>query len=309
MPQQRWSTRLQELAAAQAAAEEQAEHTASSRWAAHAGRTGRSGSTGRTGRSGQSPEPIQWRAQPPLWQRVKRGVAVPVTAAAVVFLAALLFSIASVWLQPHGAGASNDTHSNGSLTGSVDAQLRDSNTTANDGSGDELGSELALNDAANAAGTIIVHVIGEVNRPGVYELPPGSRALAAIDAAGGATDAAVLAALNLARPLGDGEQLFVPNPEQLSAAGGIGGANFAGASTGEFASGGMTATPPGGQLVNLNTADLTTLETLPHIGPSLAARIVDWRAGNGGFRSIDQLLEVSGIGPKTFDDLRAHVTV
>lgn len=301
--QHRWSSRLQELAAAQVGV---AEKEAPDKRAVQAEKRG------------QAPEPIQWRERPPLWQRVKRGVAVPVAAAAVVFLAILLFSIITVWMQPHGAEASSDATLGSTLStaanGGADSLAGDtagSGLVAGAASGAGAGAGLGASVGPGQNASVTVHVIGEVSTPGVYELPAGSRALAAIEAAGGASETAVLAALNLARLLNDGEQLLVPNAEQVAAAGGIGGPGFAGSAgvaSGIAGSSGAAAGAPG-QLVNLNAADLSALESLPHIGPSLAARIIDWRSSNGGFRSIDQLLEVSGIGQKTFEDIRAHVTV
>ncbi|QIK64653.1 ComEA family DNA-binding protein [Leucobacter viscericola] len=149
---------------------------------------------------------------------------------------------------------------------------------------------------------IFVHVVGEVAKPGLVELAPGTRVAEAVTAAGGATPAAVLDAVNLARVTSDGEQIVVPNAEQVAA--GIQTSPSAVQSTSEGASQG-----PSGSLVNLNTADAALLETLPRIGPSLAQRILDWRQANGAFATIDQLMEVSGVGAKTFEGLRERVTV
>ncbi len=107
-------------------------------------------------------------------------------------------------------------------------------------------------------------------------------------AAGGYTDTADRAHLNLARFVVDGEQIRVPVVGEAP-----------------LAAPGMTASG----LVNLNTADVTALETLPRVGPALAARIIDWREANGGFTTIDDLLSVSGIGTKTFDGLKDLVSV
>ena len=136
-----------------------------------------------------------------------------------------------------------------------------------------------------------VHVSGAVAAPGVYDLPPGSIVEDAIAAAGGATANASLAGLNLARVLRDGDQVMVAET-QPTAAGGA-------ASAGEAA----------GQLLNLNTATVAQLETLPGIGPALAQRIVDYRTANGPFGSLDDLLDVSGIGPAKLDAIRDLVIV
>lgn len=142
-----------------------------------------------------------------------------------------------------------------------------------------------------AAEVVVLHVHGAVVEPGIVELPLGSRVVDAIAAARGPTDDADLGAVNLARVVADGEQLYVPRVGEVpppSAAGG--------------------GTDAQGR-VNLNTADASTLETLAGVGPALAARIIAWREQNGPFRSVDELIAVSGIGAKTLDGLRDQVTV
>ncbi|MDH4159221.1 MAG: helix-hairpin-helix domain-containing protein [Actinomycetota bacterium] len=138
--------------------------------------------------------------------------------------------------------------------------------------------------------TVVVDVAGAVRRPGVIELPAGARVIDALDAAGGALPRADTTPLNLARVLLDGEQVLVLVRGRSAA---VPGAGSAGTST----------------TVNLNTATVEQLDTLPGIGPVLAQRILDWRTANGGFASVDQLLEVSGIGDATFADLEPLVQV
>jgi competence protein ComEA len=152
------------------------------------------------------------------------------------------------------------------------------------------------------ASKLLVHVVGEVAKPGVVELPAGSRVTEAIDAAGGVTPKAELGALNLARVLTDGEQLVVPNTDQAAA-----GVQTSQTPSPGGASGAESATA--GALVNLNTADAAQLEALPRIGPALAQRIVEWREANGPFVNVDQLMEVSGVGTKIFEGLKSEVTV
>ncbi|MFT3799179.1 helix-hairpin-helix domain-containing protein [Microbacterium sp.] len=134
---------------------------------------------------------------------------------------------------------------------------------------------------------IYVHVSGAVANPGLYRLDDGARVVDVIAAAGGLAADADEAGVNLARPLSDGEQLSVPR---------IGEAAQPGASTSDG-------------LVNLNTADAATLDTLPRIGPALAQRIIDWREANGRFTSVEDLLAVSGIGEKMLAGLCDLVTV
>jgi len=135
----------------------------------------------------------------------------------------------------------------------------------------------------------LVHVAGEVRRPGVYPITPGTRVIAAIRSAGGPTRRADMSALNLAATLVDGQQVRVPRRIAPGAAGG-GGA-------GEAASG----------PISLSSATADDLDALDGIGPTLAARIVEWRDAHGGFASVDQLLEVPGIGPGRLEALRARV--
>ncbi|NHN56081.1 ComEA family DNA-binding protein [Calidifontibacter sp. DB0510] len=165
--------------------------------------------------------------------------------------------------------------------------------------------------ASSAPTTVVVHVVGQVRRPGVVSLRVGARVSDAVQAAGGALPSADLTNLNLARVLTDGEQIRVPKPGEVvtpppvpgGGAGAGAGAGGGGAGAGSGGSAGPTAP------VNLNTADETALDTLPGVGPVLASRIVQWRTANGRFTSVDELGEVSGIGDKLLEQLRPLVTV
>lgn len=141
-----------------------------------------------------------------------------------------------------------------------------------------------------AAAIVLVHVAGAVVSPGIYRLRGGDRVVDAIAAAGGFAAQAARDAVNLARPLTDGEQLSVPSREAAAPPGG------AGAATSQAR-------------IDLNTATVAELDTLPRIGPALAQRIVDWRTANGRFTSVDDLRAVPGIGDKMLQSLRALVTV
>ena len=147
--------------------------------------------------------------------------------------------------------------------------------------------------------TLYVHILGAVARPGLYVLSDGDRAIDAIAAAGGFTGTADQSQLNLARVIVDGEQLYVPNIGEVPAAA-AGGASGAGGVGGGAGIAGK---------VNINTADEATLETLPRVGPAMAKRIIDWRAANGRFTAIEDLMSVSGVGEKTFDQLKDLVTL
>lgn len=148
--------------------------------------------------------------------------------------------------------------------------------------------------SAPAARAIFVHVAGAVRRPGVYEFAEGARVIDALKAAGGATRGADVNAINLARPLADGEQVLVPKRGEAPPGGGASGASAPGEASGS---------------VNLNTADAGALEALPGIGPVLAQRIVDYRTQHGPFRSVRDLLKIEGIGDKKFASIEPHVTV
>jgi competence protein ComEA len=146
---------------------------------------------------------------------------------------------------------------------------------------------------------LLVHVAGAVVVPGVHELAPGARVIDAIDAAGGLAPGADSARINLAAPVADGERVYVPvvgEQPPTAVVGAGGGAGGAGAVDG--------AGP-----VNLNTADAAALDTLPGVGPATAAAIVEHRERIGGFTSVDQLLDVRGIGEAKLEQLRSLVSV
>ena len=139
---------------------------------------------------------------------------------------------------------------------------------------------------------VLVDVAGWVHRPGVYEFIEGARVIDAIDAAGGARSGAVLEALNLAAPLTDGTQILVPREGQEG-----------------VAPAPVTGGAVAGGLVNVNSAIATELEELPGIGEVIAQRIIDYRAENGPFATVDELLDVSGIGDVILESIRELVTV
>jgi competence protein ComEA len=143
---------------------------------------------------------------------------------------------------------------------------------------------------------VVVHVAGWIRRPGVYELAQGDRVIDAIEEAGGPRRGADLDALNLAAVLVDGQQVMIPRRPAVGGGPGMGSS----------ASGGSAGTEA---LINVNTANADQLETLPGIGEVLAASIIEYRESNGPFASVDDLLEVSGIGEARLADIRDLVTV
>jgi competence protein ComEA len=150
---------------------------------------------------------------------------------------------------------------------------------------------------------IWVDVAGAVRDPGLYPLPQGARVAAALERAGGVRARADRAAVNLAAKLVDGQQVFVPvrGGRPLGAAGASASVGPAGPSV---AGTGSTAGAP----VSLSNGTQEQLETLDGIGPALAQRIIEYREQHGGFRSVDELQEVSGIGAKRFEALKSAVT-
>ncbi len=151
------------------------------------------------------------------------------------------------------------------------------------------GSTTAALATAPDAPRSLVHVAGAVRRPGVYPIAPGARVIQAIRQAGGPTAKADLSALNLAATLQDGQQVLIP---ARAPRGSVGAGAAAGRTTGPL---------------SLSSATAEDLEALDGIGPTLAERIVEWRTAHGGLASVDQLLDVPGIGPARLDALRADV--
>ncbi|TML44940.1 MAG: ComEA family DNA-binding protein [Actinobacteria bacterium] len=147
--------------------------------------------------------------------------------------------------------------------------------------------------AAAAPTVVVVDVVGAVRRPGLYRLAQGARIADAVSRAGGATQKADLALINLAAPLADGEQVVVPRR----------GSAALGAPAGPAGSSSSSGTPPTGP-VHLNTATLEQLDSLPGIGPVTAQKILDYRQKHGAFTSVDELDAVPGIGPARLDQLK-----
>lgn len=138
------------------------------------------------------------------------------------------------------------------------------------------------------AAEIFVHVVGEVQAPGIYQLNSGARLMDAVFAAGGLSKLADQSSVNLARELTDGEQVVVfKTGEAPTVAGAI----------------------SQGSRISLNQSSALELEQLPGVGPALAGRIVDWREANGGFKKKEDLLNISGIGDKLFAGIKDEVVL
>ena len=147
---------------------------------------------------------------------------------------------------------------------------------------------------------IMVHIIGAVYAPGVYEVPYGSRVFQVLDLAGGHTSEADLELINLVAVVHDGLQIRIPaigdEPQEIP-------------QDGQASQGTGTAATTADGRVNINLANLTELQTLPGIGPVIAQNIIDFRDANGSFNSIEDLLNVQRIGAATFENIRDRVTV
>jgi competence protein ComEA len=155
-----------------------------------------------------------------------------------------------------------------------------------------IASTATATGAVDGQGTVTVDVAGKVRRPGIAVLDAGSRVIDALEAAGGARAGVDLTVLNLARVLVDGEQILVGVPLPTGVAATMSG-----------------GTSPVATLVNINTADQVGLESLPDVGPVTAQSILAWRSEHGAFTSVDQLLDVDGIGEATLAKLVPYVTL
>lgn len=236
-------------------------------------------------------------------------VALAVATIAVLVIAFLLFRPA-----PQHAATEEQV---GSAEGGAGTTA--TRTGAAPGQGQDAEAEATSANQSAEPGRVVVHVTGAVHRPSVVSLTAGARVQDAVEAAGGLKEQADAEAINLARVLQDGEQIHIPargeepepgradsdNPASNAAGGaGPGGAGDSAAG----ASGGEAPDPNPSAKVDLNTADLTTLETLPGVGPVTAEAIIAHR-NEQPYTSVEDLLLVQGIGPKTFESLKDRVSV
>jgi competence protein ComEA len=160
----------------------------------------------------------------------------------------------------------------------------------------------AVDAGPSAPAEVMVYVCGAVRRPGVVRLPAGARVADALDLAGGPTARAELSAVNLAAKVGDGQQVVVPERAPQGASAPAAAPAVAGAPA-------AAAGASGGALVNINTASLGELETLSGVGPSTAQKIIDYRTANGGFTSVEQIMDVPGIGDAKFAAMKDSITI
>lgn len=175
--------------------------------------------------------------------------------------------------------------------------------------------DVQIDEENNNSNDICIYITGEVNNVGVYYLEEGSRIIDAINLAGGTTNKANISKINLAFVLEDGMKINIPNDNDLknnpnfefiTKASGDGTNDAAKDSNEETVS---KETSNKIDVVNINTASQTELETLPGIGPSLALRIIEYRKENGGFKNIEDIKNVSGIGDSRFNDIKDYIKV
>lgn len=169
------------------------------------------------------------------------------------------------------------------------------------------GEAIVLQPAPTKA-PIAVHVIGAVPRPGLYEFVEGARVQDAINAAGGLLATANVDSINLAALLQDGQQLNIPYQSGAQSAQDEPSTSVE-LPGGEEEQNSNSDSSEGGDLININTASLEELDSLPGIGPTIAQRIINYREENGPFNTIEDIMNVSGVGPSTFEEIQDLITV
>lgn len=239
----------------------------------------------------------------------------------VVFLAVLLIVLwgwLALRIAPSSELASGDGPESSSLTESdksAGEKLKDDEESAFDGSNpvangdkdvatEEVSGRLKEGaDSTGVSGTVVIYVSGAVQQPGVYTLPASSRVNDAVTAAGGMTENADPAGINLAAQLEDSQHVHIPEPGETPISGSPAG------SSGAMETGSGSTNGDSGGPININTAGETELQELPGIGPALSSAIVQWRDEHGSFSSVDDLLDVPGVGPAKLSQLRERATV
>lgn len=230
--------------------------------------------------------------QPPMEETIKPRLSPKTVIIVLGFLSAITLIVWAPWNTPSPA-TPVPTKEN------AQPKPRDANGTSGASTDDTQTS--STEDDEN--GEVIVHVVGRVKKPGLITLEEGARVADAIEAAGGVTKTADLTRINLARVLHDEEHLVILNsdedpPEREGAQ--LEGGSHANGNGNDHGS---------DDVLNLNTADQSALEGLPGVGPVMADRIIAWREENGPFSSVEDLHEISGVGPKIFAQLEPLVTV
>ncbi|MFF3329640.1 helix-hairpin-helix domain-containing protein [Streptomyces sp. NPDC002888] len=229
------------------------------------------------------------RERMPVWLQARCGL----ERRSVLALTALLAVAAAFAVQHFWAGRPQPVQAPQVVRAAAPYDAREHGRAAAEPGGASAGAPTAT---GTTGAEIVVDVSGKVREPGIHHLPAGSRVADALRAAGGVRPGTNTDSLNRARFLVDGEQVIVGGPAAAPGA----GPGPAGAGPAAGAPGGAAPATP----VSLNTATVDQLDTLPGVGPVLAQHIIDYRTRHGGFRSVDELREVNGIGERRFADLR-----
>ncbi len=218
-----------------------------------------------------------------------------------VIAGALLLVVTFTVFLFHSCGQDSEWIISGEDKGSADQSNLDENETS-----------IPSKEVATTAASITVDLAGEVRKPGVYILSAGSRVYQVIDQAGGLTEKADTRNTNLAAVLSDGTKLYIPSKEDViketEVSGQKAGSAFIGGNTASSA-GTSTGQQADNALINLNTASSEDLQNLPGVGPATAEKILSYRKQYGGFSKKEQLMDVSGIGEKTFSKLEALICI
>lgn len=246
----------------------------------------------------QAPESAEADQESTAWTPPVRWK-VPWAAVLLALVALLAVGLSLMWPDQDDSGAAKVSATIGSEPAGSPSPVVASGATKSPGG-----------PAAGSPETVFVHVVGEVHRPGVVEIPGDGRVQDAVEAAGGLTSQAVVTHVNLAAPVADGAQISIPDADgDRELANNPVAVGPSAAPEPASSSSASTAAGSSGAPVNLNTATAAELETLPRVGPVMAQRIIEHRDQVGGFRSVEELDDVTGIGPAMLSALTPLVTV
>ena len=203
--------------------------------------------------------------------------------------------IITAFLFPAGCAAETEEHGLTEMAAAGEPSDADPGSGAADGDGTDLKEDGAGETEGKNRARICVYVCGAVCEPGIYELEEGARVYEAVELAGGMTEEASEASVNLAREAEDGGQIYIPTLEEAASQGVVPGAE------------GASADVP--RKVNINTASAEELMTLTGIGEAKAKSIMRYREENGGFQSTEELMEISGIKEGVFEKIKDDITI
>ena len=188
--------------------------------------------------------------------------------------------------------------------GGDEMEIADTSATFDELSSDEASDTAATSPSAKATEDIYVDIGGAVESPMLAKLPAGSRVEDAVEMAGGLSADADISTINRAEMLVDGQKIYIPKKGEA-----VSVDISSGATTGSTNAAADSSGPAASSKVNINTADLTMLQTITGVGPATAQKIIDYRTQNGRFNAVEDLKNVSGIGDKTFEKMKDQVLV